>query len=1018
MKYVIKKVFLYLVLFGILSACLRDDLVPPNARTVTISAGINTDTKVSILPQSGVWKFLWTDGDMLGGYSSDDPQRQIRFVEFLPTTDLKAKDLSSVAFSGLVGGYNLRLVYPYIETQISNGVVALDYTKQAVDLEEPFYQLGKKISLISDRTISTEEESNTNMVHLGSVLNFQINLTGLGTASESEITRIEITNLASITDLNLEAPDFTNPLSNTQKQVIDLQVDHISPLQESITYSMPVATFPFELIQSDVIGLKVYYIVDSQYYIKEFQKVMTQDFSIKEGLYYTVPLELDLSGGELVTPQFSLESISPTNLPEENTWAITNEAVTTGVRDVARVQEDPNSQGEFYNLYQALVAASLDSREITLDFPNLKTFPAGAFFDMANLASGSKTNEPLSRASNNTLKNPLTSLVSVNAPMVENVGDYAFVNNAGLKEINLPKATSVAYGAFSYLLGLEELEISTQSELLSFEDDTFLGTALSNIDLITGENNGTTTNGTIWYVPSPDPLSQDRKLTLGPFKSINGLTSPPVYPEFRYGWYEVLVNKSENFNFTEVAPVEYNIEFVRDSSGDDLKVWISNIAGEDTGAGFYGILNETHSELTIPLGQISTTNTTTYGDGKMYLYGIDVSGAVYRDGEISAPIGSDGTISFYDYAFMISQGGVGSYNIYYPSYIASVYVPYESTDFSKHGEVSILQRATVGSGVDFVIMGDGYVDRDMVPGGKYDQIMNETMENLFLVEPLKSYRNYFNVYAIKLVSKNEGVISGNETALKTWFGDGTSIGGEDATAFNIARKIPGFDRASTPITVVVNSSKYAGTCYTYSDGASIGYNPYQGGGYPFQQIINHEMVGHGFGRLLDEYRYYYTPINTTFVSNFNRSRNVFNMGYNLTIDKTDVPWDHFFELNDPRYTDIVVPELFEGGYFFTQGVWRAEYNHCMNNNILYFNGPSRELMVKRIYETIGETYTFDAFLALDKYEPVTGSTPTTGLLPRVDIQYHPPVLLDGSPEDPQNRMEIRRELTRSLKRMK
>jgi hypothetical protein len=57
--------------------------------------------------------------------------------------------------------------------------------------------------------------------------------------------------------------------------------------------------------------------------------------------------------------------------------------------------------------------------------------------------------------------------------------------------------------------------------------------------------------------------------------------------------------------------------------------------------------------------------------------------------------------------------------------------------------------------------------------------------------------------------------------------------------------------------------------------------------------------------------------------------------------------------------------VYEGGYYYTYGVWRPELTSCMINNLAYYNAPSREAIVKRILAKAGETYTLDAFLNKD-----------------------------------------------------
>lgn len=85
---------------------------------------------------------------------------------------------------------------------------------------------------------------------------------------------------------------------------------------------------------------------------------------------------------------------------------------------------------------------------------------------------------------------------------------------------------------------------------------------------------------------------------------------------------------------------------------------------------------------------------------------------------------------------------------------------YTSTDYSRDGEVVVLQQATEGLGIDLVFMGEGFVDRDMGDGGKYEQVMKDAMEQFFAYEPYTTFRNRFNVYAVKVISPNETFLEG------------------------------------------------------------------------------------------------------------------------------------------------------------------------------------------------------------------------------------------------------------------
>lgn len=49
-------------------------------------------------------------------------------------------------------------------------------------------------------------------------------------------------------------------------------------------------------------------------------------------------------------------------------------------------------------------------------------------------------------------------------------------------------------------------------------------------------------------------------------------------------------------------------------------------------------------------------------------------------------------------------------------------------------------------------MGDGFVDQELADG-TYRRVMEKAMENLFTEEPVKSLREYFDVFMINAVSE-------------------------------------------------------------------------------------------------------------------------------------------------------------------------------------------------------------------------------------------------------------------------
>ena len=84
----------------------------------------------------------------------------------------------------------------------------------------------------------------------------------------------------------------------------------------------------------------------------------------------------------------------------------------------------------------------------------------------------------------------------------------------------------------------------------------------------------------------------------------------------------------------------------------------------------------------------------------------------------------------------------------------------------------------------------------------------------------------------------------------------------------------------------------------------------------------------------------------------------------LSASMTTAPWSHL--IFNPHYSDIV--DVFEGGYYHARGTFRSESQSCMNTYIQYYNTISRELIVRRIMELTGETYSFEKFVSRDSRE--------------------------------------------------
>lgn len=328
---------------------------------------------------------------------------------------------------------------------------------------------------------------------------------------------------------------------------------------------------------------------------------------------------------------------------------------------------------------------------------------------------------------------------------------------------------------------------------------------------------------------------------------------------------------------------------------------------------------------------------------------------------------------------------------------------YISTDYSQDGMVTTLQQAGDGNGIELVLMGDAFSDRQ-IADGTYDAVMGKMADAFFSEEPYASFRHLFNVRSVKVVSSTEGYEHGGQ-ALGGWFGDGTSVGGNDSRCMEYAQKAVSSDKMDqTLIIVAMNSSRYAGTCYMYypsggdyGNGLSIAYFPIGETDEGLAQLVHHEAGGHGFAKLADEYAY--ENMGTIPQSEIdNREANV-PYGWWRNCDFTDDPelvkWHHFLADSRYRFDGLGV---FEGGFTYWKGVWRPTENSIMRYNTGGFNAPSREAIWYRMHKlAYGDDweYDYEEFVAYDAKNRKTSANaaPRGNAVERLAKPTHPPVVI-------------------------
>ena len=328
-----------------------------------------------------------------------------------------------------------------------------------------------------------------------------------------------------------------------------------------------------------------------------------------------------------------------------------------------------------------------------------------------------------------------------------------------------------------------------------------------------------------------------------------------------------------------------------------------------------------------------------------------------------------------------------------------------STYYYSEEEVRPLLLNRPVHGVNLVFLCDGFIVDDLKKGGACDQAVEEALGHFFDIEPYRSYKEFFNAYVVYSFSAERGASYGAENTLKnTSFQvtcdknsrTSTAMSSDSGKVFRYAKKAPIGPINETLIIVISQDTRYAGTCYFWGStddwggGKAIALTTMSKNSYPydFRGTVQHEAGGHGFAKLADEY----IDDRTAQSSNRNDVANRYTYyGHYANVDTTSnlttIRWKEFIGL--PRYESV---NAFEGGYYFSTGVWRPEVTSCMINNIAYYNAPSRCAIVKRIKKIAREEFLFEEFLAKD-----VDTKPVFATLPPVKSQEQlylaPPVFI-------------------------
>ncbi|NDU75012.1 peptidase [Actinomadura sp. DSM 109109] len=248
---------------------------------------------------------------------------------------------------------------------------------------------------------------------------------------------------------------------------------------------------------------------------------------------------------------------------------------------------------------------------------------------------------------------------------------------------------------------------------------------------------------------------------------------------------------------------------------------------------------------------------------------------------------------------------------------------------------------------NLVVLGDGYTAADMP---KFRTHLAKHLNDLWTIEPFKSYRSYINVYAVEIPSGESGVSCDpalssprRKTPLSMAFWSGCRDDGiqrllvmDSTAAKTYADLVQGTTLENRQILALANSDTYGGAGGTFATAS---------GGNAMSALIAPHELGHSLGGLDDEYDYYQRGVpGGTYTGPEPGS-----IHHTLLTEKEMKAqkqkwWRWLGERSEAGGTI----GRYEGGLYSGKGVWRPSQHSMMKTLGYYYDQVARERMTQRI----------------------------------------------------------------------
>jgi hypothetical protein len=259
--------------------------------------------------------------------------------------------------------------------------------------------------------------------------------------------------------------------------------------------------------------------------------------------------------------------------------------------------------------------------------------------------------------------------------------------------------------------------------------------------------------------------------------------------------------------------------------------------------------------------------------------------------------------------------------------------------------------------LNLVLLGDGYTAAELP---KFREQVDKHLNVQWSIEPFRSYRNYFNVYVIEIVSGESGIRCdpgdnppnpNRITPLGLHYADGCT----DPLARGITFQSYGtqalnryLNELVAPLGVTSANRQILAIANTDTYGGIGGTNATTSGGAPQGPLISPHELGHSLGGLQDEYPYYDRPIAGGPYCTTN-CREPSSRHHTLLTEEEmlaqQAKWWRW--LGEESESGGVIGR-YESGLYYSSGVWRPSEHSMMRTLGFYFDQVSREIMTQRI----------------------------------------------------------------------